>query len=364
MRGMGRVFRRANSTHWWISYCHRGKEIRESSRSPDRKAAVRFLRQRLNELGADRLGARKFVGPAQERLMLDDLSKDYLRDYEVNRRRSLFAAEARVEHLKGFFGMERAVDITTDAIRRYIAHRLVEKAAAGTINREIIALGRMFRLACQAGRLNAVPHIPKLEEPPPRSGFFEHDEYLAIRAHLPVDFQDVLDFGYHSGWRRGEILGLEWRDVDRAAKAIRLRHELSKNKDSRVLIISGPMAEVIERRWQSRVLGCPLVFHVKGRRIVDWRKIWVRACTAAKLPGRLFHDLRRTVVRNLVRAGVAERVAMGITGHRTRSVFDRYNIVDERDLGQASARLAQYVATQTREPKVVALPVTSEKGAG
>jgi integrase len=176
----------------------------------------------------------------------------------------------------------------------------------------------------------------------------------------------VLDFGYQSGWRRGEILGLEWRDVDRARKVVRLRHELSKTREGRVLMLSGPLAEVIERRWPLRVLGCPLVFHVRGRRIVDWRKTWVRACTAAQLPGKLFHDLRRTVVRNLVRAGVPERVAMGITGHRTRSVFDRYNIVDERDLAQASARLADYVAAQAAAQqaaarKVSVLPGTSEE---
>jgi integrase len=149
---------------------------------------------------------------------------------------------------------------------------------------------------------------------------------------------------------------------------IRLRHELSKTREGRVLVLSGPLAEVIERRWALRVLGCPLVFHVRGRRIVDWRKTWVRACTAARLPGKLFHDLRRTVVRNLVRAGVPERVAMGITGHRTRSVFDRYNIVDERDLAQAAARLAEYVsaqaaAQQASTKKITVLPSASEETA-
>ena len=156
-----------------------------------------------------------------------------------------------------------------------------------------------------------------------------------------MDCQDVLDFGYHSGWRRGEILRLEWRDVDRARKVIRLRHELSKNRDGRLLVLAGPLVEVIERRWHGRVLGCPFVFHVTrpaDRRLAENVGAGVQA---AKLPGKLFHDLPRTVVRNLVRAGVPERVAMGITGHRTRSVFDRYNIVDERDLGQASARLCR-----------------------
>ncbi|MFQ5968844.1 MAG: tyrosine-type recombinase/integrase [Acidimicrobiia bacterium] len=170
----------------------------------------------------------------------------------------------------------------------------------------------------------------------------------------------MLDFAYLSGWRRGEIIGLQWRDVDRVVGVIRLRPELSKNKDGRVLVLSRPLKDLIERRWQARMLGCLFVFHVNGHRIGDWRKTWKRACQAAGLLGKLFHDLRRTVVRNLVRAGVPERVAMSATGHKSRSVFDRYNIVSEADLKQAATRVAEYVSDQPTTPAVVPLPRAAE----
>jgi integrase len=351
MRGIGRVFKRGDIC--WIAYFHRGKEYRESSQSTKDSDARRLLKKRLGEIGRGRL-----VGPVEERLTFDDLASDFLRDYEIKGRRSLKTARERVEHLKRHFGLDRGIDITTPRIRSYAQARLAEGAAPATVNRDLAALGRMFTLAIQAERLASRPHLPRLREAGPRQGFMEPSEYRAIREHLPQDYQDVLDFGYHSGWRKGEILRLEWRDVDREAGVVRLRPELSKNYDGRVLPLSEPLREMIKRRWKERSLKCPRVFQKDEQPIGDWRKTWTRSCVAAglfrvlnlgeknerKVPLKLFHDLRRTVVRNLVRAGVPERVAMTITGHKTRSVFDRYNIVSEIDLKQATSRLAEYVS--------------------
>ncbi len=355
MRGMGRIFKRGKI--YWIAYCHRGREYRESTRSNRESDAGRLLKKRLGEIGRGKL-----VGPTEERVTFEDLASDYLRDHTLKGGRSLRQAKARVAHLRRYFGPDRAVDITTARIRAYMEARLDEGATPATVNRDLAALGRMFSLSVQAGQLSVRPYIPRLPEAHPRQGFLEYSEYLAIRAHLPSAYQDVLDFGFHSGWRRGEILRLEWKDVDRGAGVIRLRPELSKNKDGRVLALSPPLKDLIERRWLARALGSPFVFHMNGRPVGDWRKSWKRACQAAGLPGKLFHDLRRTVVRNLVRAGVPERVAMSITGHKTRSVFDRYNIVSEADLKQAATRLAEYVGGQPATPTVVPLAGVAQAG--
>jgi integrase len=364
MRGDGRIFKRRRSPFWWIAYCHRGREIRESSGSTDRRVAERLLRRRRQEVGADHLGLKPFVGPAQERVTFEDLAAAYLQDYAVRGLRSRQTAEARVKQLRRVFGTDRAADITPARLRAYQAARREEGAEAATINRELSALRRMFRLAVAAGRLPAIPAFPPpLEENPPRQGFFEHAEYLAIREHLPPHYQDVLDLAYWTGWRKQEILRLEWREVDLAGGVIRLSPARSKTKTGRVLPLSAPLREVLARRLEARRLDTPLVFHRDGQPIGDWRKSWARACQAAGLPGKRLHDCRRTVARNLVRAGVPERVAMAILGHQTRSIFDRYNIVSEADLRRATARLADYVAGQASERVVVPLPKASERSA-
>ena len=124
-----------------------------------------------------------------------------------------------------------------------------------------------------------------------------------------------------------------------------------------MLVLTGDLLDVIIRRVAERRLDCPLVFHRDGLPIGDFRKAWRRACAAAGVESRRFHDMRRSAVRNLVRAGVPERVAMEVTGHKTRSVFDRYNIVSEADLAEAAARVSTYIADRRTE----APPVTPLK---
>ncbi len=230
-----------------------------------------------------------------------------------------------------------------------------------------------LRLALQRGKIVAVPLIRQLPETNVRQGFFERSEFEGVVGALPDDLKDFSRFAYLTGWRRGEIISLRWPDVDRDGGAIRLRPEESKNGRGRTVMLEGDLAPLMERRWQARLINgkhgvrvTDWVFHRDGQPIGEFRKAWATACVKAglyhvekdeegketKIAEKLFHDLRRTAIRNMVRAGVPERVAMEVSGHRTRSVFDRYNIVSEADLCTAMQKTALYLDTLplTRTP--------------
>jgi integrase len=168
----------------------------------------------------------------------------------------------------------------------------------------------------------------------------------------PDDLRDFTRFAYLTGWRKGEMISLKWTDVNRDAGAIRLRPEAAKTGQGRTVMLEGDLAALIGRRWESRLFEkhgnvrvTTLVFHRDGKPVGDFKKSWATACEAAGVPDKLFHDLRRTAARNMVRAGVPERVAMSVTGHVTRSMFDRYNIVSEDDLRMAAQKTTMYVDT-------------------
>jgi integrase len=283
--------------------------------------------------------------PANAPVTFELIAQAFLEDYVLQRYRTLNTIRPRVQYLRTFFGSWLAEAITSDAVRQYQLHRRAQLAAAATINRETQALHRMLRLALQRGQLARLPIFPtRLQENPPRQGFFEHDEYLTVRRALPPPFQDVLDFAYYSGWRRNEILFLTWDEVDLRGGVIRLSPQRSKTRTGRVLPISLPLRAVLKRRQARRVPGGDRVFGRDGVPVRVWRHALRDACRAAGVPHRLLHDCRRTAARNLIRAGVPERVAMLLTGHKTRSVFDRYNIVNERELLHAGERLVGYLA--------------------
>ena len=295
-------------------------------------------------------------------MTFEDLVTGYQDDYKLQGYRSLdSAAKPQAAHLRRFFQFDRALDITKARIRAYQVHRRAEGAAAATINRETSALARMFRIAIENELLSTMPAFLKaLRENPPRQGFFERAEYLAVREHLPTPYQDVLDFAFYSGWRRREITRLTWVEVNLARSEILLDAARSKTGRPRALPLSDPLLAVIRRRSAVGRVDVRWVFHWNGRPIGDWRKCWNEACRKAGYPGKHLHDCRRTAARNLRQAGVPEDVAMQLTGHATRDVFRRYAIIVYDDLRSGVEQLASYVKAQPTKPTVQPL---SRRGA-
>jgi integrase len=208
-----------------------------------------------------------------------------------------------------------------------------------------------------------------------------------VLSYLPEYLQDYCLFGFLSGWRRGEISVIAWEDVEDGT--VRLAGEHSKNGEPRTIPIVGELEEVMERRKVARavttttgeVMLADLVFHRQGKAIGDNRKAWQTACVAAgvgkfvcrhciqptkghtcescgtddaRYVGKLVHDLRRSAVRNMVRAGVHEKEAMSISGHKTRSMFDRYNIVSQDDQRDALMRTEAYrISQRKKQPTII-----------
>jgi integrase len=342
---MGHLYQRG--AVWWVKYYVNGRPVRESTGAAKEKEAERFLKQREG-----RAAAGLPLLPRADRVRYEEAAKDLRAHYETTGSRNPDEAGKRFKHLDGFFTGCRLANIGGADAAAYIAHRQAQKAANGTINRELAVLTRMLRLAYENGKLLRLPVIRKLKEAAPRAGFFERDAFLAVRRRLPEDLQLAVNLAYTYGWRmQSEVLSLERRQLDLEAGTLRLEPGTTKNGEGREVYLTPDIKSALTAQQArvdalQRALGriVPYVFpHLHGRHRgqgrKDFRKAWATACKNAGAPGMLRHDLRRTAVRNMVNAGVPERVAMSVTGHKTRSVFDRYHIVSAGDLQDVARRL-------------------------
>ena len=287
--------------------------------------------------------------PPRRRLTFRAAVRDVLDDYRMNRKRSLRDVERHVRlHLAPFFGRRRMATITTADVRRYVLRRQGDGAKNATINRELSVLKRAFSLAVAAGTLRSRPHIALLREANIRRGFFEAEEFEAVRRRLPPDLADFVSFLHTTGWRwRSEAARLSWTNVAFDAAEVRLDPGTTKTGEGRLFPFTAGLRALLERRRavtraRERELGraVPFVFtRPNGEPIGSFTKAWATACRAAAVPGRVLHDFRRTAVRNLVRAGVPERVAMELVGWKSRQMLDRYHIVNPGDLIDAARKL-------------------------
>jgi integrase len=322
----------------------RGRRYRVSLRTKNVQLARTRLRQFREKV--ERGGPRALRSEGTTFSALADL---IVQDYERNERRSIGKLLTVLARLRNAFGAWRAVDIRGADVSDFIERRKKAGAANATVNRELAALKRSFRLGVRQGLLSHddVPVIDLLKEAAPRAGFFEREQFEAVRRHLPAVLQALITAAYLTGWRKNELLRLLWHQVDFAADTIRLDPGTTKNDDGRLFVMTPELrAVLVEQRGTTEALQqatgqiIPLVFHRQGRPIKAFRRAWIKACRQAGVPGRIPHDFRRTAVRNLERAGVSRSVAMKMVGHKTESIYRRYAIVNETDLAEAAQKLA------------------------
>jgi len=356
---MGTIYRR-NRT-WWIGWKDPDEGWQyESSRSTKQRDAKALLRKREG-----RIAEGKDPGISYEKVTLQELADGLLTDYRVNGKRSYDRVERSVRYLLKFFGRNaRAVGVTGALVQEYVLERKNTPSKLGgmiknaTINRELAALKRMYNLAVKNGKLakSHVPYIKSLKERNIREGFFSHQESLELLDVLPAFLRPLATTAYYTGMRKNELLSLTWGQIDLDDGQIILRADDTKNEQPRKIPLYGELREVLEEHKSNRDRDFPdcswVFFTPEGNRITSFRRAWERACKEAGCPGRFFHDFRRTAIRNLVRAGVPEKVAMEISGHKTRSVFERYNIVSEEDKEQAMRKLDRYLRPSEEKIKV------------
>jgi integrase len=359
---MGSIYKRGNT--YWIKYYKNGKNYRESSGSDKKMVAQKKLAKREGEIADGKMPGIQF-----EKVSFDQLAEDFLREYKINQKKSLNRAERSVNHLKESFEGDRVVDITTPRINTYILKRIEEGAKNATINRELSALKRMLNLGAEQTPplVDRVPHIPMLKENNVRKGFFEHDQFLALRDHLPEYLRGFVTFAYKTGWRVSEISELTWQQVDREQGIVRIEAGESKNDEARTVYMDEELKEIVKQQWEARKKAKKLLPYVflnrkSKEKIKRFDKAWNTACDDAKIGNRLFHDLRRTAIRNMIRSGIPERVAMMISGHKTRSVFDRYNIVNDADLKLAAEKHQKYLDSRAGTISGTVVDIKRKKG--
>jgi integrase len=332
--GSGSIFLRGNI--WWVQVWVDNKQLAQSSKSTKKTDAI-DLRDKL--LGKKH--RREISGGPAERVQISELLDDVLgSDIEETTR---YIWKLVVEkNLRPFFGRTRAIRLSTDLMDRYRVKRRHEDGVTdATVNRELSILRTAFHNARKRTppKVYAVPYFPMVKETTVRKGFLSDEIYAKLRDALEHELKALFISGYVTGIRKGELLDIQWPQVDFEIDLIHLEPDETKNGEGRsVPILDGDMRDSLiaaKKERDENWPDSPWVFNRRGKQIKDFRIGWENACKVAGVPELNFHDLRRTAVRNMRRDGVPQVIRMKISGHKTDSMERRYNIVDGDDLAVA-----------------------------
>jgi len=249
------------------------------------------------------------------------------------------------------FGKVLASRLTTGMIENFIDQKQTQGLADASINRYLSALRRGFVLGQKAlpPLVAQPPAITLLKEDNTREGFLEYEDYVRFRDELPPHQKLILVMGFHWGMRLGELLSLRWHQVDWQEGIVRLSKKQTKGAKARnAPLYCGDLHAFLTMAFEEPGRGETIV-SFKGKPITEVKTAWDKARERAGLGNLLRHDLRRTAIRNMTRAGISMKRAMAISGHLDVNVFWRYDITDEQDTKADGLKIGAYLKTKENE---------------
>jgi|ERR1700722_370170 len=334
---------------WYFTFYNlNGKQVRRSSKSPLKSVAIEMLQKAQEEL---RKGTEPIV---TRKLYYEDLRQILLDDYKDNGKLVMDGEDpvitGRRGHLKAlddYFKGMNVVAISAHTLRKFKTERMGNGVSGPTCNRSLAYLRRMFKLAQRQGKVANVPYFPMERESEPREGFLERRDFDRLRATMPGHLHPALTFCYETGCRTGAMKKIIWPWLNLDKREVSLPPGIIKNRKPLILPLSVELVAMLKKKFQTH----GPVFAVK-----NFRREWFKACVKIGLgektgpewyqyKGLTPHDFRRSAVRNLINAGVNQATAMKISGHRTLSVFLRYNIVSTEQLHAAMAKVSNNART-------------------
>ncbi len=337
---------------WWVRFADGSGRIRRE-KVGSKSAAIQLYMRRKNQVREQT----KLPENLRTVVRVSDIAPAIEKDYKANKQKSYDSVERRLrKHLLPFFGQTAANELGTDDLNRYVDKRRDDGASNATINREMAALRRIFNIARASTppKVRTVPVFPHLTENAPRQGFVEDEEYGRLVKHADeVWLKAILAAAYTFGFRKSELLlSMKVRQIDLESRTIRLFTGTTKNNEGRTVKMTAEVYGLLRDCVRGKEPGEHVFTRANGEPIRNFRGAWYSLCERAglgrfvtggnkksKWEGLLFHDLRRSAVRNMVRRGVSETVAMRLSGHKTRSIFLRYDITSLGDIEDATGKI-------------------------
>jgi integrase len=364
--GLGTLSLRKTKRHpkgqWWLRYVAGSRRITEKSgycECHDSGAKAKAEKKLLKQIGKAEAGtlpsarAGKTLVSDLAELMFEARRTALIRKIpenlpeptrvwrEANAEKLLRQIRSRwTLHLKDAFGDRKAAFVTTEDLNRYIVKRHDEGAKNATINRELALLRRAFRIGYNT-RPRLVPEVPFFPErlmESPRTGHTDDSVFPKVLAAIPEPgLRAMVLVAYRLGFRKSELHHLLVMQV--ANGWISLFKGATKNSKARRVAMPADVREAVEACCKGKAPDAHVFTWEDGKPIRDFRVTWESACKKAKVPELSFHDLRRSFVRNSQRKGIPATIAMKISGHLTRAVFDDYDVTAEQDLIDAAEKL-------------------------